>query len=304
MKKLNHIWIFSDSILGHEIQSVALASKIANKTSLFHCGLRQPWLSFAPRILPGFGKNIIWENHAPDTLNTPDAIITCGRRMAAIGKYYKRLTNCKHIQILNPTDNTSNYNVIVIPEHDRLNAPNVILSKGSLHTISSDTLSQYKKLNEKKSISLLIGNPGRHFYKKLDDLANQIARFYSGYDLNVCGSRRTHKKYRANIKKAFSQANYCWLDKTDGENPYMNLLANSDIILVTADSINMVSEACATNKTVIVLAQNEVSPKHNRFIQSLDGRLSEFGVSHSNPNTLETLTHVAQKVMLLLKTTS
>lgn len=308
MKKLNHIWIFSDSILGHEIQSRALASKISNEISLFHCGLRQPWLSFAPRILPGFGKNIIWEKQKPDSAKAPDAIITCGRRMAAIGKFYKRLTNSKHIQILNPTDNPNKYDVIICPEHDRLNAANVISSKGSLHPITAFELLQYKKSCEnnheslnKKAISLFIGSPGKRFFKKMEDLASLIANQYPAHDLYICGSRRTDKKFHEQIKKAFKQAQLCWIDESDGANPYLHLLANSDVLLVTADSINMVSEACATNKTVIVLAQNNASAKHKRFIQSLQGRLSEFGTRHSNPVPLDTLTHVAQQVILNLK---
>jgi len=301
LKKLNYIWIFSDSILGHEIQSHALATKIANKTSLFHCGLRQPWLSFAPRILPGFGKYIIWEKHKPNKTQPPDAIVTCGRRMAAIGKYYKRLTHCKHIQILNPTDNPSKYDVIVCPEHDRMNATNVVASKGSLHSINTSELLPYKKLSNNKIIGLMIGNPGSVFFKHLRNLAKQITEMYPTHELYICGSRRTAKKFILQIRKSFKQAQLCWLNESDGKNPYIDILANSDVLMVTSDSINMLSEACATDKTVIALAQNDVSPKHKRFIESMHGRLSEFGTLHSNPIPVDTLTYVAQKVILLLR---
>ena len=298
MKKLNHIWIFSDSIRGHEIQSCALANKIANQISLFHCGLRQPWLSFAPRILPGFGRNIIWEKQTPNILKTPDAIITCGRRMAAIGKYYKQQIKCKHLQILNPTDNPKNYDIIICPEHDRMVATNVISSKGSLHSISKSELQKYKYPTDNKVLSLLIGNPGKHFFKNLSNLAKKILDQYPNFDLYICGSRRTDKKQKKKIRKVFKDAQLCWLEESDGQNPYMSILANSDVLLVTADSINMVSEACATNKTVIVVAQEQVSPKHKRFVKSIENRLSEFGTIHNNPVPLDTLTHVAQQVLL------
>ena len=118
MKKLKQAWIFSDSIIGHELQSKALADSICQSTHIYHCGLRQPWLSFAPRILPGFGKNIIWKNSSkPDIKNLPDIIITTGRRMAAIGKHFKRKYHLKHVQILNPKDSPKNYDVLICPEH-------------------------------------------------------------------------------------------------------------------------------------------------------------------------------------------
>ena len=307
MKKLNHIWIFSDSIKGHEIQSQALASKLANNVSLFHCSLRQPWLSFAPKILPRFGKNIIWENQKPDLNHCPDAIITCGRRMAAIGKYYKKLSNSKHVQILNPGDNHHNYDVMVCPEHDGLSGDNIINSKGSLHQISTAWLAKKKsdcqkhqKITNNKIISLFIGNPTTMFFKQLEDLSTKITHNYPDYDLLICGSRRTAKKYRKNIKQCFNQAKLCWLSESDGKNPYKCLLASSDVFLVTADSINMISEACATNSIVIAIAQQKISLKHKCFIQSISKRLSTFGTTHSNPMPLDTITHVAQQVILKL----
>ena len=129
MKKLKQAWIFSDSIIGHELQSKALADSICQSTHIYHCGLRQPWLSFAPRILPGFGKNIIWKNSSkPDIKNLPDIIITTGRRMAAIGKHFKRKYHLKHVQILNPKDSPKNYDVLICPEHDNVTAKNVVLT--------------------------------------------------------------------------------------------------------------------------------------------------------------------------------
>ncbi|MFK8013750.1 MAG: mitochondrial fission ELM1 family protein [Marinicellaceae bacterium] len=300
MEKLNHIWVFSDSIVGHEIQSIALAQKVSNTMEVFHCGLRQPWLSFSPRILPGFAKNIIWSKQKPNPKQPLDAIITCGRRMAAVGKYYKRLTNTKHIQILNPTDSVENYDVIVCPEHDNLLAPNVIQIKGSLHAINTQYLLPYKK-PQNKSIGILLGNPSKHFFNNIELKLNQINESYPHHDLYVCGSRRTPKRFFQKIKKACEQAKVCWLDETDGTNPYLSILANSDVLMVTADSINMVSEACATDKTVIILAKNQVSLKHKRFVNSLQERLSAFGVLNSRPIPLNTLTQGAQQVLLKLK---
>ena len=290
--------------MGHEIQSMALATKLANTNSLFHCGLRQPWLSFAPRILPGFSKNIIWKKHKPDISQHPDAIITCGRRMAAVGKHFKRQLNCIHIQILNPGDNHKKYDIVVCPEHDNVIAKNIITCKGSLHNISVTSLNLIKeqckktsKFYNNKIISVFIGNPAKGFFKELDKLAINIKQHFADHDLIICGSRRTHKKFHTRIRNSFPNAKLCWLNNEDGDNPYQCLLACSEVLIVTADSINMVSEACASNKQVIATAQDYISPKHKRFIHSIKHRLSEFGDAQAVHEPIDSISDVLQQLL-------
>ncbi len=298
MKKFKHIWIFSDSIAGHEIQSQALASRLSDNITLYHCTIRQPWLSFAPRILPRFGKNIIWEKQQPDSSQQPDAIITCGRRMAAIGKYYKRQLNCKHIQILNPSDNPKKYDLLICPVHDGIKGGNIINTQGSLHSISVESLSEIncQEIENISVVSILLGNPSDEFFNHLDKLANGIKQSLPNLQIMICGSRRTPEKHHSAIKMAFPDAKMIWLDESDGENPYLKLLACSDVLIVTADSINMLSEACATDKPVIAIGQEFISPKHLKFIQSIEQRLSNFEDIKPNNQPLNTLDTVAQLV--------
>src|SRR5262249_10222330 len=50
-----------------------------------------------------------------------------------------------------------------------------------------------------------------------------------------------------------------------GENPYASFLAHADVLIVTADSINMTSEACATGRPVYVFEAANIYKKHARF---------------------------------------
>ena len=298
MKKLKHIWIFSDGIKGHEVQSLALANGLSNEILLYHCSLRQPWLSFAPRILPRFGQNIVWKNNKPDIHNSPDLIITCGRRMAAIGKFYKRKTGSQHLQILNPGDNKEKYDILVCPEHDNISGDNVITTRGSLHGITDEKLAKYRdNQDHANSVVLLLGNPEKRFFTQLNGLKKQIKKSLSKHDLIICGSRRTPKRYFKIIKNTFNDAKLVWLSQEDGENPYLSLLAQGRVFLVTADSINMVSEVCATDKPVIAIAQNAISPKHKRFIQSINERLSQFESLKEQNRPLNELNRLLEKVV-------
>lgn len=301
MKKFNHIWIFSDNIFGHEIQSRALALYLSDDIEVHYCSLRQPWLSFAPYLLPRFGQNIVWEMKPPNLHKNPEVIITCGRRMAALGKHYKKLINCKHIQILNPNDNPKNYDLLICPEHDSLSSVNCINIKGSLHKISPKYLKHQQVkptlVSSKKSIALFIGNPSVPFFDQLDDLSHAIRSNFPLHNLIVCGSRRTPNKHFALIRKTFKHAQLCWLEVDDGGNPYQSLLTHSSQFVVTADSINMVCEACATLKPVIAIATKYISPKHKRFIDSISGHLSEFGKLKENSKPLIDLEKLSVEVI-------
>ena len=63
-----------------------------------------------------------------------------------------------------------------------------------------------------------------------------------------------------------------WCDEAEGINPYPGLLAWADRIVVSADSVNMVSEACATHAPVFVFDPAGVSGRPRRFLDSLLAR--------------------------------
>jgi len=54
-----------------------------------------------------------------------------------------------------------------------------------------------------------------------------------------------------------------------GKNPYPDFLAHADRLVVTADSVNMTGEACATGRPVWVFHPSGGSPKFRRFHEAL-----------------------------------
>jgi hypothetical protein len=218
--------------------------------------------------------------------------------MAAVGKHFKKLLQCQHIQILNPGDNAEKYDLLICPEHDNQKGRNILSIKGSLHTISTQSLSKVdcSKINQ-QSVGLFLGNPSSKFFGQLDSLKQQISQSFPDYHVYVCGSRRTPKTESNRIRKVFSNSRNVWLGDDDSENPYLSMLACCEVLIVTADSINMVSEACATDKNVITIAESEASPKHQRFIHSIKGRLSAFGELKSDIEPLETLNELTNQVI-------
>jgi mitochondrial fission protein ELM1 len=77
-----------------------------------------------------------------------------------------------------------------------------------------------------------------------------------------------------------------WLTAADGNNPYQALLKNAKKIFVTSDSINMINEACQSQAPISILANDFIpTPKHLRFIESINNRVTELD-SHEKPITI------------------
>jgi mitochondrial fission protein ELM1 len=70
-----------------------------------------------------------------------------------------------------------------------------------------------------------------------------------------------------------------------GENPYPSFIAHADVLIVTADSVNMTSEACATGRPVYVFEAANISNKHARFHEAL----RRHGATRSLPEGLSRL---------------
>jgi mitochondrial fission protein ELM1 len=174
--------------------------------------------------------------------------------------------------------------VIICPEHDGLEANNLIQMQGSIHQFNQKRLNQLKEkwmsmfgLNKDNVLSIFIGNPGRAFFNSIESLSLKIIRHYPNYNVYISASRRTPDKYKKQLANHFNFAKLVWFSELDGDNPYLGMLSCSDILIVTADSINMVSEAVATNKPVVIVGIDCVSPKHKRFIKSLNNRVIHLG---------------------------
>ena len=72
-----------------------------------------------------------------------------------------------------------------------------------------------------------------------------------------------------------------WHGFDDGPNPYAGFLAAADRIVVTPDSVNLLSEACATCAPVWIHQRAPLRGKIGDFVASLvaGGRLQTFGAS-------------------------
>jgi mitochondrial fission protein ELM1 len=93
-----------------------------------------------------------------------------------------------------------------------------------------------------------------------------------GGAMMLSASRRTPAAWRARLRHWAERHGARYYDGTDAaahDNPYLGFIAHAQRIVVTADSVNMLSEACATGKPVFVHVHRPLRGKLERFYREL-----------------------------------
>jgi len=308
------VWLVSDGGAGNERQVHALADAMQLVSRSFHLRPRAPWRWFAPRLtaaaLWGFPPALRRDLCPP----WPALAIGCGRQAALLTRVLRERSAGATftIQILDPRIATSHFDLVIAPRHDALNAENVIQTLGSLNPIDAAWLARAAQQNSaliqlpRPRIALLVGGP-RRGAGDAATLATLIERVDAwqrrdGGSVLVAASRRTPAAWRAQLRAAFRNGSTCfWGGPEDGPNPYANYLAVADRICVTADSVNMLSEACAVGVPVISRLPANAPAKLAAFHAELRGLgwLHDIDVDFSTlqqPPPLREMAAVASKI--------
>ncbi len=246
----------------------------------------------------------------------PGLAIGCGRQAAAALRLL-RPGGTRTVQILDPRVSARHWDLVVVPEHDRLRGSNVLTLLGSLHPVTDEWLSlgraafsSFEQLPGPRT-ALLVGGPTLHApwrQEQIEPLFRQLAARIraEGGSVLATTSRRTPAPVAAALLKAFDDVpGVIWSDGGDGTNPYAGLLGWADHVVCTPDSVNLLSEACATRVPVTVLLGQCAKARMARFQQALrergrllDGLDVDIG-SHSIEPLRET-PRIAEQVRLLL----
>ncbi len=286
-------WIASAGVIGMENQCKGLAEVLDLKPIIKKIVLRSPWRQLAPFLRRGLRWAFAPES---DSLKGPypDIVICSGRAggMAALHIQREAKKQGKRVYtvyIQNPVIDPSRFDVVAVPRHDRLEGETVITTRGSLHRVTDHLLSQEAKKFEKdfadlpaKKLAVLIGGSNSVYQltpNEMKPMAHMLAKLAreKNVGLMVTASRRTGAENLNILQEELKGTPHKIWDGT-GANPYYAMLGLADTILVTADSVNMASEACSTGKPVYILPLAGGSAKFRRFHQALrdDGMTRPF----------------------------
>ena len=263
-----------------ENQSIALAKMLNTNFKLIN--YNPPYfLKKFPVLGKFYAPNFLRKILHTDLL--PSIIITTGRRMAGTSIALKSIlkNNVKTIHIQNPKLSPNNFDLLLIPEHDRVRGKNVIQTKGALCFFEEKNKKKFKepnlyKIKTKKSTVLLMvgGNskkqkPNNSEYFELGTKAIQGVKNLNA-QLIVSFSRRTPKKAIKVLKSVFSKHLKDFkILSSDENNLYPKILEIIDYTIVTSDSVNMISELATLSKPLFIFHFSKEPRKISFFISNL-----------------------------------
>ena len=203
-----------------------------------------------------------------------DIIISCGRKSVIPSIYLKKKLKNKimTIHIQDPKVSTSNFDFVIVPEHDGISGSNIVTSKGAIHYLRNNELDQNmnylkSRLNKDKIVSLIMGGPNKYYnYDKkiIEEIFLKIQNNFikNDYQLIFIPSMRTPKNIIELAKNYFDNDQIIITDID--KNAYLSSLRLADHIVVTCDSTSMISEAAMTGKPIYVVQMPPVK-KNERF---------------------------------------
>lgn len=257
------VWILKSRHMGDNTQLQALAQALGLPVEMKQFAFHP--LEWLPRIV--LGGTLVSVNRAgssPLEPPYPDLIIAAGRATEAVAFWIRRHLNpaLKLVYVGMPWARLDMFDLVITTPQYRLPArPNVLHNALPLHDVAPGRLAQaasswapaFAGLPKPRIAVLVGGRTGPYSFepmaaRRLAQAASDRARTLGG-SLLVTTSART--------SKAATQALFAMLDaphhghhwQAGGAlNPFHAYLDAADEIIVTADSVSMIAEACATGK--------------------------------------------------------
>jgi hypothetical protein len=283
------VWIVTDGRAGIEAQALGLAEAIARRAPIAlttkRVRLRSPW-SWMPAGMVPAPRQALTIGSDPVDPPWPDIFIGCGRASIPFALGMRTWSRGKTlvVQLQDPRMNPREFDIVIPPMHDGLEGANVLPIVGACNRITPEKLesavSQYKTVHLEElpapRFAVLIGGKSKRqdiSPARARDIAHSLVAVQreTGGALMATLSRRTSHAARTQFRTWL--APHCAVFYEDeGANPYPAILGAADHIFVTADSVNMATEAAATGKPVHILAVDGRLGKLARFHQSLARR--------------------------------
>jgi uncharacterized protein len=276
-------WAITDHAAGNQRQALALAEQLDMPIRHLVLSPRVPWSWLSPRLMLGGRLALPRAQRSAFSPPWPTVAIGCGRSAALFTRMLRGLTShdCHTVQILDPRIDPAHWDTVIAPRHDLLTGDNVLRPLGSLNPVDDAWLEDGREacptLGDlpRPRIGVLIGGP-RTGIRIDTDYARQLIEMLlarhrtEGGSVLALASRRTPDAVIHAVRHALQNIpGLVWSGLDDGSNPYPGVLGWADRLVVTPDSVNMLSEACAVGCAVQTLVSAPLPPKIARFHQNL-----------------------------------
>jgi len=222
-----------------------------------------------------------------------DVVISCGSALFAVNRILKLENNARSLVIMDPgAACRKKFDVVVVPDHDvppaGIKGDNVVITDMAPNLVErreldilADTLKSGKWAKGEKKIGVLAGgdNPDYAFTGKFSRaLSENIKKAAEQVDAVVymTTSRRTPEAAEEVFQeglRGFARCGTFIKGREDAdEKTVEKILAVSDVVLVSGESISMVSEAVCSGRPVMVFMPQKLTKgltKYERFVEEL-----------------------------------
>jgi mitochondrial fission protein ELM1 len=280
LPKQFNCWVVTDGKTGTENQCLGLAAALGVTPTIKRIALRAPWRWLTPYVR-GFEKYAFSAAGDSITPPFPNLVIASGRRSLPASFYIKQASpQTVVVQLQDPHCSPHLFDMVVVPEHDHVRGPNVVTTVGALNRVTPDAISAAAQQWRPRFAhlpgpyaTLLLGGKSMAYDFTDADMQRIISQLqttmqtFSG-SLLVTPSRRTNPRHIAMLLAALPEGRAFVWDNI-GDNPYFAMLGLANHIIVTADSVSMISEAAVTGKPIHLVGLSGGTAKFNRFYEGL-----------------------------------
>ncbi|MDX2289317.1 MAG: mitochondrial fission ELM1 family protein [Hyphomicrobiaceae bacterium] len=273
-------WIITDGKAGMVVQATGVAEALGLEFETKQvaprglCAIASPWGPVSPTERLGQSGSLF----APPW---PDVAIATGRASIPYIRAIKRAAGSRTFTVVlqDPKTGPGTADLIWVPAHDRRRGANVLTTLTAPHSYGAARIAALRaslpeaiRALPRPLVTVVLGGKnGVYKFTDADDdrLQASLASLAGlGASFLITPSRRTHRRLVAATEMATRSAPRILWDGS-GENPYPYFLAAADLLVVTADSVNMCGEACATGRPVYVFTPSGGSAKFSRFHEGL-----------------------------------
>jgi uncharacterized protein len=261
------VWVLTCHREGDNAQMIGLAEALGWPFEIKRIVHRK--LELLPNlVLPETLAGMDRRRSSPLTPPWPDLVIFAFRANENIARWIRRRSGgrTRYVLIGRPWSPLPEFDLIVTTPQLRLpERPNILHNVLPLHRVNAQRLPEaaatwaprFADLPRPRIAVLVGGSSGPYVFdrraaERLAREASALARGTGG-SLLVTTSARTSTAAAGALRAAIQAPGYSYRwSKEATDNPYFGILAVADAIIVTGESISMITEACATGKPVFM----------------------------------------------------
>ncbi|MBP9865640.1 MAG: mitochondrial fission ELM1 family protein, partial [Candidatus Omnitrophica bacterium] len=257
---------------------------------------RKAFAAFAVFFMPFAQGRLAWLKlfFKPETANalrqvSADFFISAGSSMTPLNLCLARECRAKSIVLMKPfwPFNYYRYDLALVPAHDRGPMPRETFRTLLVPSLSDDQRLEWAgrkfgmslKAASRVRLAVFLGGPTHHYRMSVTAIEKVIQLIENASDVIgdylVTTSRRTPEGISRFLKERFSDLRGCQelVIASEDARPEVvpGMMKLAEILVITEDSISMISEAVTSSKKVVVLGLDteNLPAKHRRFLQAL-----------------------------------